>query len=47
LAPAPDDSPFPVAMVAILAAMAHDKQLYKSGQFDPISLHRHLDYYEK
>ncbi len=47
LAAGSDDSPFPVAMVAISAAAAHDKQLYMSGQFDPLSLHRHLDYYEK
>jgi len=48
VAPAPDDdSPSPVAMVAVLGAAVHDKLLYMPGQFDPLSLHRHLDYYEK
>jgi hypothetical protein len=43
VAPAPDNSPSPVAMVAISAA-AHDKLLFMPGQFDPL---RHPDYYEK
>ncbi len=48
MAPAPDDdSPSLVAMVVVSVAAAHDKLLYKPGQFDPLSLDRHLHYYEK
>jgi hypothetical protein len=34
-------------MVAVSAGAAYDKLLYMPGQFDLLSLHRHLDYYEK
>jgi hypothetical protein len=44
MAPAPDNSPSPVAMVAISGAAPHGKLLYMPGQFDPL---RHLDFYEK